>query len=357
MPAWDELLEEFRALGGTAENIRLGQGEYGRGLFPIDPTKPIAIHIPDNLLVATEDMVIERGIPRVSPNAKANDREKAWLDRYQKEFAWGGGGVDEIRGIFEMAAQLSEELRDKLLTEYNCGRWFEQPSDELIAIQFFGARSIGVGGRATVMPIIDMANHGAGANYDLRSGVALRGTFSGEVVAEYAEFDSHDYFLTWGFATQRPVAFSVALTGKIDATTMEIEQLFEDVAEPPRAWIPKIDKTADKIRLPFVLLGSNKMPRVPKGIFYRSMRDLGFKGVEEAFDLIHHTNRLHFLNLLMDLDGIDLPIARTLRAMAHYQLRAMSFCYGAREVQPESRKAGFAQTPGFLSITVPHPRG
>jgi hypothetical protein len=32
------------------------------------------------------------------------------------------------------------------------------------------------------------------------------------------------------------------------------------------------------------------------------------------------------------VDGIDLPIARTLRAMALFQLRAMSFCFGVREI-------------------------
>jgi hypothetical protein len=28
---WDEMLEEFRALRGTADNVRLGQGSHGRG--------------------------------------------------------------------------------------------------------------------------------------------------------------------------------------------------------------------------------------------------------------------------------------------------------------------------------------
>ena len=62
------------------------------------------------------------------------------------------------------------------------------------------------------------------------------------------------------------------------------------------------------------------------------MRDAGYAGFAESFDLIHHVNQPHFVNLLMAVDGIDLPIGRTLRAMAHYQLRAMSFCYGVREI-------------------------
>lgn len=332
MTAWDELLDEFRALGGTADNIRLGQGEYGRGLFPIDPAVPIAIHIPDTLLVAMDDMVMENGAPCVGPNARVSERAKVWLDRYQREFAWGGGGADEIRKIFEMAGQFPKDFRNKLLTQYRCGSWFKEPSDELIATQFFNARTIDYGGRAVVMPIVEMANHGSAGTYDLTSGIGLKGSFSGEIVVEYGRYDSYDYFLGWGFATQRPLAFSTALIGKIDLTSLEINRMFEGTGAPPQVWIPRIEKTAAAAKLPFLLIGHRGSPRIPKGIFYKSMRAAGFKGFEEAFDHVHHLNRLHFVNLLIDLDGIDLPMARTIRAMAHYQLRAMSFCFGVREV-------------------------
>jgi len=142
LTAWDELLDEFRALGGTADNIRLGHGEFGRGIFPIDQAKPIAVRIPDNLLIDVNDMVVAGGVPRVGPGAKAGEREKAWLDRYQAEFAWGGGGADEIRRMFEMAGALPAELRRGLLTQYNCGLWFKEPTEELIANRFFNARGI-----------------------------------------------------------------------------------------------------------------------------------------------------------------------------------------------------------------------
>ena len=79
MTAWEELLDEFRALGGTADNVRLGYGEYGRGLFPVDPAKPVAVRIPDNLLVPAEDMIFTGGALRVGPKAKTGERERAWL--------------------------------------------------------------------------------------------------------------------------------------------------------------------------------------------------------------------------------------------------------------------------------------
>ena len=332
MTAWDELLDEFRALGGTAENIRLGHGEFGRGLFPMDAAKPVAIHIPDNLLVAMEHMVIAGGVPRVGQEANTGEREKAWLDRYQEEFAWGRGGVDEVRRTFEMAAALPAELRQSLLGKYRCGLWFAEPTDTLIATKFLQARAIRYRGQSVVMPIIEMANHGGGAHYDTDSGVGLRGSFPGEVLVEYSLVDSYDYFLSYGFATQRPVAFSLELRGTIDSVPLEIGDQFTGDVSSERSWIPQIEKKHGNVALPFLMLGNQHFPRLPKGIFYRLLREAGYRGFVESFDLIQHVNRLHFVNLLIELEGIDLPIARTVRAMAHYQLRALSYCYGAREI-------------------------
>lgn len=50
----DGILDDFRALGGTASNIRLGEGRFGRGLIPTDPNLPVRIHVPENLLVVED---------------------------------------------------------------------------------------------------------------------------------------------------------------------------------------------------------------------------------------------------------------------------------------------------------------
>ncbi|HEX3652356.1 MAG TPA: hypothetical protein VHU18_05990 [Rhizomicrobium sp.] len=332
MTAWDDLLQEFRALGGTAENIRVGHGEFGRGIFPIDPAKPVAIQIPHNLLVDCKQMVFLDGVPRVGPAATVNDRERAWLDRYLEDFGWGGGGGEEVRRMFEMAGALPAELRQSLRTKYGCGPLFEEPSDELIQRRFFEMRSITYRDRPVVMPIIEMVNHGNAAGYDCSETVALRGSFAGEVLVQYSDVDSFDYFQSWGFATQRPVAFSLAIEGSMETARLDVEQTFNARVTSMRSWIPEIKKRADPVQLSFLLLGNMQFPRLPKGIFYQLMREAGHRGFEEAFDTIHHLNRLQFLGLLDQLEDFDLPIARTLRAVARYQLRAMSFCFGARGI-------------------------
>ena len=69
--AWNEMLDEFRALGGVAENIRLGHGVFGRGLFPIDPAKPIRIVVENGHvgLFGTVDSRMDKQIAALRANS------------------------------------------------------------------------------------------------------------------------------------------------------------------------------------------------------------------------------------------------------------------------------------------------
>jgi hypothetical protein len=330
--AWDDLLQEFRALGGTADNLRLGEGQYGRGLFPIIPELPIALHIPESLLIPIRDMVFEGGKLRVGPTSKANARERAWLDRYQDMLGWGGGGADAIHEMYRRAAALPGELRADLMGQHFCAPWLAEPTDKLIQERYFMARSLTYGDENVVIPLVELANHHDGARYDIAKGVGLQGTFKGEVCVQYSDLDAFDYFYGWGFAALRPVAFSVLMNGRIDSTPLRILPGFAGRPASPRDWIPKLERGPDGVTLNFLMLGNERFPRHPKGIFYKLMRDAGFTGYEECFDLIQHTNRMNALGLLKSLDGVDLPLARTLRDVVLNQLRAMSFCFGIREI-------------------------
>jgi hypothetical protein len=182
------------------------------------------------------------------------------------------------------------------------------------------------------MPLIELINHGDGANYGGTDSINFTGTFPGEIFAHYSDGDAFGFFLAWGFAIPRPLAFSIPLSGNVQSVPVNIAQRFEGPVNSERDWIPKIEKNAGNVAMRFLMIGNQRFPRLPKGIFYRLMRNAGYTGFEEQFDLIQHANRLHFLNLLKAVDGIDAPMARTLQVVAHHQLRAMSFCFGVREI-------------------------
>jgi len=126
------MLDEFRTLGGTAENIRLGHGARGRGLFPIDPSQPVTLQVPPNLLMDVDDVVFENGALKLASDAEAGTRERRFFEDYQADFAWGGGGRGEVETLLEEALALPEELRRELCDRFRCGAWFEDHSEALV---------------------------------------------------------------------------------------------------------------------------------------------------------------------------------------------------------------------------------
>ena len=259
------MLDELRALGGAAENICLRQGPLGRGLFSIDPAKPVHLHIPKNLLIPCEDMVLERGALRVGPGANVGPRERAFLDGYQSKLGWGDGGGAEIARMFEMARTLPAELRHELLTQHRCGSWFEEPTDELMRELYLGARCITFEQRTTVMPFIELANHGETTEFVFRDGIALEGMFSGEVLASYSPLDSYGFFLGWGFVTEQPIALSIDLTGHIGASPLHVERIFKPSPETQRAWLPRLSTDRGEPVVDFLMIGNRRYPRLRQG--------------------------------------------------------------------------------------------
>jgi len=329
--AFQEMLDEFRALGGTADNIRLGNGALGRGLFPIDPAKPVLIHIPENLLIDSADASFENGLFRLVASSSAGARERAFLEDYENRFSWAGGR-DQIEQVFDAAQALSPELRHELATEHRCGAWFGEPTPEHIQKQFLGSRCISYKDRTVIMPIIELANHGASLSYAPSDGLRLSGTVVDEVLVRYSDIDSYGMFLSWGFTCEQPQAMSIALRGNIGPSRLHIDRVIGDLKPGQRVFMPRLSKVADGVDLDFLVIGNRQYPRLCRGIFYKLMRDAGMTGVEEAFDVIEHVNRTHFLGLIAALEDVEGAMARTLRQMARLQLQTMSYSFGVRAV-------------------------
>jgi len=330
--SWEELLDEFRALGGTAENIRLGQGALGRGVFPVDPAKPVVVHVPENLLIDCSDVVFENGALRLRADADVGDRERSWLEHYQAALSWGDEGAAEVRRIFEAAQALPAELRKELRDRFQCGLWFDNMTDEAVQHQFLTSRGINYHDREVLMPLVELINHGAGPEIGLVNGVMVRGIFPGEVLYRYSDMDSFGFFWSWGFVIEQPMAFSLEMSGKVESTTLRIDRAFPPVKPGEKSWMPPLRRDGSGVSLDHLLIGSVQYPRLPRGIFQKTMREGGFSALEEPFDVIRYVNNLHFLDLLKALDGIDAPIARSLRTMAHHQLHALAYCYGHRDI-------------------------
>ena len=107
---WHAFLDEYRTFGGKAENLMQRKGAFGLGLFPIDPSKPIDLFVPDPLLVPVEDVDFVDGEVVIRDASKFPDGYSDWFRRYQKTYSWGAEGRDNTLALEEGLKNLREEL-------------------------------------------------------------------------------------------------------------------------------------------------------------------------------------------------------------------------------------------------------
>lgn len=326
---WNDMLDEFRALGGVANNIRLGEGPFGRGLFPIDPAQPVEIFIPSYMLIWIEDVRFENDEFRLAESASRSPRIRAFLERYEREFSWGPGHAD-TEAFLRMMQDLPERLQRFLTDQLALGDFFQPIKPAVVQNWFFRTRLLRSRNRDVIIPIVELANHGGAARYESLTGVSLKGTFEGEVLVRYSEpADPYDMFANWTFAPREEYAFSLPMGVAFGEQQFSIGRGYDNAQMP---YLPSVTMDGGRIVLSHLLLGHKRFPRVPKGAFRKAMESTPLANVDEAFDFILMLNRQRFLDLLALLDGVELPTAAPLRRLAVNQLMALSCQYGVRDL-------------------------
>jgi hypothetical protein len=325
-PLWNEMLGEFRALGGTADNVRLGEGSLGRGLFPIDPARPIKVHIPESLLPPVDQVEFVNDVFRIKPDFSSGERERNFLESYERDFSWGVSRqsiLDLLQMMHEAPLQLREHLRKF------CRLWMAGPTPEAVQERFLASRAIRYNDQRVLMPITELANHGEGIEYDFQNGIGLSGQFAGEIFVRYRLGDPLRIFANWGFASAgEPLALSMG----VERPDMAIGDGDIDVIDMKRPFFPKVTLEGGQLKLSYLMLGNRKFPRLARGIFRRIMQDAGRPNADEQFDWIQHHNRTAFYNLLELSELAAPPLGRLLRTAIVHQLRALSHNIGSRPV-------------------------
>lgn len=329
---WDDMLREFRSLGGTAENICLKEGKYGRGLFPIDASKPVQIRIPDTMLVEHKFAQFRDGEFRLAEDTPIGPREREFLENYERDFSWPVG-KREIENTFEIIQEAPPKLRELLRKAYYAFRWTVEPTEEIVQQRFIETRVINYKGRDVIMPIVELANHGHETQYQLEDGVGISGTFPNEILVRYQLCDPLQIFGKWGFASgSEYIALSIHV--KSEAAEFFIERADPSPKTEIKPFMPAVSVEGRKVKLPYLLLGHRQQPALPRGIFLRRMRDAGRlrDEADALLDSILHINRMHMLHLISACADAPPRVARLLRDVACFQLECMSHCIGRSEL-------------------------
>lgn len=279
------------------------------------------------------NVAFENDVLKIAPDAGIGARERQFLEDYYAHLSWGGGGRAEIERIFEQAAELPAGLRRKLLEHYRCGDWFAEPSPKLIQQQFVDTRDLGgFHDRTVMMPVIELANHGTLCSYEAGENLQIKGATADEITVEYASGDTYSIFHSWGFVAECGIAFSVLLEGSIGGAPLQISRHTLRTTMGVRPVPPTLTKSAGGIlKLDFLMLGNRKMPRLCRGNFRSAFRTAGYADADETFEKIRMANQQQFLDLLADLEPLEGAMVRELRRLARLQLRALTYCFGARE--------------------------
>ncbi len=265
------MLDEFRALGGVAENIILKEGRFGRGLFPCDPSKPVKLYVPESLLVETKYIGFDGNDFRWHEDASVGARERAFLDSYQRDFSWGVYR-GQTEALLRMLAEAPTELRAHLASPLGVNRWLSGPTEAAIRQCYFGARAIRYKGNSVLMPVIELVNHGPdGAVFDRKDGITLSGSFDGEILARYGLTDAFDIFRYWGFASKgQPFALSIGMGIYTPSGEVAIERGDIDLDPKRRPFYPDVKIESGRITLSYMLLGHKDFPALAKANFYAS---------------------------------------------------------------------------------------
>lgn len=330
---WDEMLDEFRALGGVAENVvRREGGVAGRGLFAVDPSQPVRLHAPPNLLVPRDSVVFENGVLRIPQSAGIGAREARFLERYYGEFSWGDGGRKAVADFVAALDALPGEIRALLKAGFQAGWLFEGTGERRIERRFLHARAIRREGVPVMAPVVELANHApSGASYALETGVGLGGRFAGEVFARYARTDPFQIFEAWGFASPAPLAFSLPVFVKLGARILAVRRRLDLRSEDLAERQPLAARASGRfVDLPYLLIASRDAPDRPRAVFARCMKEVGEPDADRVFDEIVALNRERLLALSAMADAKDDSGSAILRAVCRLQLNALAPDLGRR---------------------------
>jgi hypothetical protein len=327
------MIGAFRALGGTADNIGLGHGTLGRGLFPLDAAKPVRLHVPENLLFAVEDVEFTDEGPRIGESTGVAKPEREFFENYEATFSWGGGGRAESAQFIAALDALPPDVRALLIADFGMGEFLEGDPGERTRKRFLKSRVVGINGKEAVMPVIELANHGTeGLLYEFDAGLKIEGKPGAEVLVRYNSRDAFGIFHAYGFASPQPQAFSVPMKTSLGAAELVIQSDIGAYTMRGNFPVPQVKIQGSNLLLSHLMIGRRGFPRLSRGIFCTLMREAGATNADEVFDNILFFNRMNFLKLLAVLETHPGEMSLTLRRMARYQLEAMAYCMGKREL-------------------------
>ena len=330
---WHAFLEEFRHFGGRAENVIQRQGPLGLGLFPIDPSQPVELMVPQRLLVPADNVELRNGDAVIRDDSAFPKGYADWFRRYQATYSWGAEGEASVTRFESGLLHLPESLRQALqrLNLY-------QPKQRLpgtdwrekMLRRFLNSRCLGRQGQLLVMPLVELVNHAPYAeNWETRPDgrVGVSGLHQGEILAKYSNADPLRRLMGYGFNAPEPMAFSLRVRLQHRGKPVLVQ------GGGGRLWFKPtgIEHQEHRLMVQQPLLGFQMGPKIPKSLFLLACQGLNNVDPPELFEQIHRANTLELVDLMHQLEHVVGVTAGQLRNGCLDQLEALSHHAGHRQ--------------------------
>lgn len=321
------LFAEFRALGGIADNVTLRSGIRGRGLFAIDPAKPVRLLVPPNLLVRCDDTEIENGRLVATASSPLGARERLFFETYQEHLSWGAGVYADLWQEQLAWNQLPQDARKALSAMWPMDpKAMVEPSEQSCHWRYLNTRMIKYGGDRVLMPILELVNHGShAAPYDRTEGISVGGKFADEVLASYGSDDCWGTAVNYGFCDARNYAYAVQGAFKFEDHTIRISRAPGQAERHNGLQLPIVRLEGESIHFSFLVLGNKKFPHLPRAAFLQAAKSMPISKPDALFDLTQRHNRHLMLGFLRGSESCAaVPLVTMLRQAAFQQLETLS---------------------------------
>ena len=325
--SWDFLLNEFRRLGGIADNVIQKEGECGRGIFSVDPSQKSRIFTPTKLLVKKDDIFLENNKLRIKNDKEYDQEIRNFFNFYQDNFSWGCGGR-ETTELFEKGLSLFNSNLKELIKKYalvDIDLRHEEEWGSVLKTQFLNARGVKFGNNDVIAPIWELVNHKVRSLTFISNNKGI-GTpkylpTNSEIRFSYNDMSSLSRFFLYGFYAEETIVFSIPCSFKIEDQDTYILCQGKSLKDDSM----KIKRSENAIILEGLPIADLNNPRLPYDYFDEILRRIGYDYTSK--DLLSKILKFNISireKIINESDFIDNEVSRILGKVMHYEISLIS---------------------------------
>lgn len=325
---WDFLLSEFRRLGGIADNVCQKEGEFGRGIFSINPIFKSRIFTPSKLLIKKNDIYLEDNQLRIKKDKEYSQDIRNFFNFYQDYFSWGSGGKENTE-LFENGLSLFNSKLKDLLKKYalvDIGERHQGKWDNVIKNQFLNARVVKFKENTVVSPIWELLNHKVRCLPFIVNGDGIstpnQPALNGELRQSYNNISPSKRFFNYGFYSEETIVFSVPFSIYIEKFGIHFSCEGKDLTNDSI----KVKRFSNKIILEGLPIADVNHPRLPYDYFNEILRRIDHEYIPKDFLIKIFQLNISIRNKLIDESSLmNSKMAKILTKVLHYEISLIAF--------------------------------